>query len=195
MTVAATGLVIGYAASTMIGSSHLRYGLARDFLLPALLTAIVAVTLVTAGLWRLLASRNGRVSPESVLVLLSVAGAVVMVAGAAYARAYGIPRLDGHRLGAVGYTAACEKGVCDVAVDARTTAGDRISIPAASTLTFDCGPGSPDVTVYASSMEGGIRLASCPRPRLAHAWPTVAGLPPGTYELDQAVRVANASPG
>ena len=191
MTVAATGLVIGYAASTMIGSSHLRYGLARDFLLPALLTAVVAVALVTAGLWRLLASPSRRVSPESVIVVLSVVGAVVMVAGAAYARAYGIPRLEDHRLGTVSYTATCANGMCDIAVDARTTRGDRISIPAASTLTFDCGPGSSDITVYASSLEGGIRLTSCPRPRLAHAWPTVAGLPPGTYELEKAVRVAN----
>jgi hypothetical protein len=139
-----------------------------------------------------LSSRRWRVSPESVIVVLSVFGAVVMVAGAAYARAYGIPRLDGRQLGAVSYAASCKNGVCDVSVDARTTKGDPISIPKASTLTFDCGPGSPDVTVYAPNLNGGVRLTSCPRPRLAHAWPTVAGLPPGTYELFKAVRVSNA---
>jgi hypothetical protein len=192
MTVAATGLVLGYAASTMIGSSHLRYGLARDFLLPALLTAVVAVALVTAGLWRLLSSRKWGITPESVMVLLSVVGAVVMVAGAAYARAYGIPRLEGRQLGEVSYVASCKNGVCDVSIDARTTKGDPISIPETSTLTFDCGPGSPDVTVYAPNLDRGLRPTSCPRPRLVHAWPTVAGLPPGAYELRKAVRVSNA---
>jgi hypothetical protein len=192
ITILAGGLVVGYAASTMIGSSHLRYGLARDFLLPALLTAVVAVALVTAGLWRLLSSRRGPVSPESIIVVLSVLGAVVMVAGAAYARAYGIPRLEGRQLGDVSYAASCENGVCNVSIDARTTRGDPISIPQASTLTFDCGPDSPDVTVYAPSPSGGVRLTSCPRPRLVHAWPTVAGLPPGAYELQKAVRVSNA---
>jgi hypothetical protein len=191
MTVAASGLVLGYAASTMIGSSHLRYGLARDFLLPALLTAVVAVALVTAGIWRLLSSRNWGITPESVIVLLSVFGAVVMVAGSAYARAYGIPRLEGRQLGDVSYAASCENGVCDVSIDATTTRGDPIAIPDASTLTFDCGPGSPDVTVYAPSLDAGVRLTSCLRPRLTHAWPTVAGLPPGAYELRKAVRVSN----
>ena len=38
MTIAATGIDVGYAASTMTGSPHLRYGFARDFLLPATLT-------------------------------------------------------------------------------------------------------------------------------------------------------------
>jgi hypothetical protein len=192
MTVAATGLVVGYAASTMIGSSHLRYGLARDFLLPALLTAVVAVALVTAGLWRLLSSRNWGITPESVIVVLSVVGAVVMVGSAAYARAYGIPRLEGRQLGDVSYTASCKDGVCEVSVDARTTKGNPISIPETSTLTFDCGPGSPDVTVYASNLDGGVRVTSCPQPRLTRAWPTVAGLPPGAYELRKAVRVSNA---
>lgn len=194
MTIAATGLVLGYTASTMIGSSHLRYGLARDFLLPALLTAIVAVTLVTGGLWRSLSSRkSGRISPESVVLLLSVVGAVVMVGGAVYARAYGIPRIEGRQLGAVSYTAACRDELCNVSLDARTTGGGSLSIPDSSTLTFRCGQGRPDVTIYASSLSGPIRLtAPCPDARLTEAWPTVAGLPPGAYELHTAVRVSNA---
>ena len=193
MTVAASGLVLGYAASTMIGSSHLRYGLARDFLLPALLTAVVAVTLVSGGLWRLLASRKWRVTPESSFVLLAVVGAVVMVAGAAYARAHGIPRLEGRQLGPVSYTASCNGSVCEVSIDARTTGGDPISIPESSTLTFDCGGGQPDLTIYARRLEGGVQLtSSCPGARLTQAWPTVAGLPPGTFELEKAVRVSNA---
>jgi hypothetical protein len=194
MAIAATGLVLGYTASTMIGSSHLRYGLARDFLLPALLTAIVAVTLVTGGLWGFLSSRkSGRISPESVVVLLSVAGAVVMVGGAAYARAYGIPRIEGRQLGAVSYTAACRDELCNVSLDALTTGGGSLSIPDSSTLTFRCGQGRPNVTIYASSLSGPIRLtAPCPDARLTEAWPTVAGLPPGAYELHKAVRVSNA---
>jgi hypothetical protein len=193
MTVAASGLVLGYAASTMIGSSHLRYGLARDFLLPAALTAVVAVTLVSGALWRFLSSRRWRVSPEASFVLLSVAGAVVMVAGAAYARAYGIPRLEGRQLGAVAYTAACQGSVCDVSIEAKTTSGRPISIPESSTLTFDCAGGRRDVTIYAPRVDDGVRLpSSCPAPRLVEAWPTVAGLPPGAYELHKAVRVANA---
>lgn len=193
MTVAACGLVLGYAASTMIGSSHLRYGLARDFLLPALLTGVVAVALITCGLWQLLSSRTWRLSAESIVVLLSVAGAVVMVAGAAYARAYGIPRIEGSRLGEVEYTASCRREVCEISVAARTTRGDPISIPEPSTLTFDCGEGRPDLTLYSRSLAAGIRLtAPCPNARLVQAWPTVAGLPPGTYELEEAVRVLNA---
>ena len=51
MTIAATGIVLGYASSTLTGPSHLRYGFARDFMLPALLTAIVTVVLGSTGLW------------------------------------------------------------------------------------------------------------------------------------------------
>jgi hypothetical protein len=194
MTTAASGLVLGYAASTMIGSSHLRYGLARDFLLPALLTSVVAVTLVSGGLWRFLSSRpSARVSPESVFVLLSVVGAVAMVAGAVFARAYGIPRIEGRQLGDVTYMASCRGDSCDVSLDARTTGGRAISIPDSSTLTFACGRGRPDLTIYASSLAGRVRLtAACPDARLTEAWPTVAGLPPGAYELHRAVRVSNA---
>jgi hypothetical protein len=189
MTVAASGLVLGYAASTMIGSSHLRYALARDFLLPALLTGIVAVVLVSVGLWRLLEARRWPVSSESVFVVLSVVGAFAMVAVAAYARAEGIPRIEGRKLGQVSYTASCRRDVCDVSVDARTTRGDPISIPEPSTLTFECRGGQPGFTIYARRLAGGVRLTSpCPQARLTHAWPTVMGLPPGSFELS-AVKV------
>ena len=192
MTIAASGLVLGYAASTMIGSSHLRYGLARDFLLPALLTGVVAVVLVSGGLWRLLASRTWRVSSESVFVVVSVVGAFAMVAGAAYARAHGIPRIEGRALGEVSYTASCRRDACDVSIDARTTRGDPIAIPESSTLTFECGGGQPGFTLYARRLAGGVRLTSpCPHARLAHAWPTVMGLPPGSFEL-AAVKVKSA---
>jgi hypothetical protein len=192
MTVAASGLVLGYAASTMIGSSHLRYGLARDFLFPALLTSVVAVTLASGGLWRLLSSRKWRVSPESGFVVLSVVAAFAMVAGVAYARAYGIPRLEGRQLGKVTYTASCRGGICDISVDAKTTHGHPMSIPEPSTLTFECGDNRGGFTIYARSLAGGVRLPSaCPHPALTHAWPTVAGLPPGTYELFKAVQVSN----
>src|SRR5262249_15384703 len=156
-------------------------------------TSVVAVTLVSGGVWRLLASRRARVSPESIVVVLSVIGAVVVVAGTAYARAYGIPRLEGRQLGGVSYTASFRVDVCRISVDARTTEGRPISIPEPSTLTFHCGKGRPDLTIYAQHLAGGVRLpAPCPSARLAQAWPTVAGLPPGIYELVKAVRVLNA---
>ena len=74
MTIAPAGLVLGYAASTMTGPSHLRYGFARDFLLPALLTAIVGVALVSVGLWTpaLASVPRRRLSPEFAFGVLVV---------------------------------------------------------------------------------------------------------------------------
>ena len=113
MTIASTGIVVGYAASTLTGSSHLRYGFARDFLLPALLSGIVGVGLVSAGLWLLLTRRAGRrLSPEFSFVLLAFVGSACAVLVLAYARANGIPRIEGSQLGAVTYTATCRDDTC-----------------------------------------------------------------------------------
>ena len=73
MTIAATGIVVGYAGSTLTGPAHLRYGFARDFVLPALLSAVVAVTLGSVALWYLVARRRvGRgLSPETRFVAVS----------------------------------------------------------------------------------------------------------------------------
>jgi hypothetical protein len=199
MTVAASGIVLGYAASTMTGASHLRYGFARDFLLPALLVAVVAVSLFAIGLWRLL-QRTGRVrvpptsvrlSSETVLVGLALVTAVVLVGGLAVARADGLPRLES-RLGPVEYTATCRGGVCDVRIAARTVSGRPMSIPERSTLTFGCGSDRPRYTVYVERPSEGVAVEpTCRDPRLVSAWPTVMGLPPGSYEL-RAVNVRNA---
>jgi hypothetical protein len=193
MTLAAVGIVLGYAASTMTGSSHLRYGFARDFLLPALLTGIVAAGLASAGLWFVLSrmGRRGRLSPEFGFVVLSVVGAAVLVVGVAFARAHGIPRIESRQLGSVAYTARCGGAACDVSIDAKTTAGHPISIPETSTLTFGCGSARPRFTVYVEKPTHGVRLTrACRAPRLVSAWPTVMGLPPGSYEL-HAVTVKN----
>jgi hypothetical protein len=186
MTVAAVGIVVGYAASTLTGSSHLRYGFARDFLLPALLAGTVSVALVSAGLWLLLSriGRRGPLSPEFGFVVSSVLASAVLVAGIAYARANGIPRIESRALGSVVYSARCGKGACDVSIAAKTRSGDPISIPEASNLTFGCGSVHPRFTMYVSKPVGRVSLTrACPSPRLVSAWPTVMGLPPGSYEL------------
>ena len=108
MTIAATGIVVGYAASTMTGSPHLRYGFARDFLLPALLTGIVAVSLGSAGLW--LALDRGCAAalvprPSSCSSSVAIAGVVLLVAGVAVARDRGLPRFESAQLESVSYTA------------------------------------------------------------------------------------------
>ena len=193
MTIASTGIVVGYAASTLTGSPHLRYGFARDFLLPALLTGIVGVGLVSAGLWLLLARRAGRrLSPEFSFVVLAFVGSACAVVVLAYARANGIPRIEGSQLGAVTYTATCRDDTCRVAIAAETTSGASTSIPPASTLTFGCGSDSAALHGL-RGVAAGWRPRSqtgCASPRLVAAWPTVMGLPPGSYEL-AAVKVRN----
>ena len=123
--------------------------------------------------------------------MLAVVGSACAVVVLAYARANGIPRIEGSQLGAVTYTATCRDDTCRVAIDAETTSGESTSIPPASTLTFGCGSDTPRFSVYAASPEDGVRIAEdCASPRLVAAWPTVMGLPPGSYEL-AAVKVRN----
>lgn len=193
MTIAATGLVVGYAGSTLTGPSHLRYGFARDFVLPALLIAIVAVVLGTRATWRVLdrRGRDGRVSPEGVFVLVSIVLAAGVVAVTTVARSSGLPRLEARHIESVTYTARCSSRECDVRLQATTTAGAALSIPDSSTLTFGCGSERPRFTLYASDLDKAVRLAAtCSEPRLVAAWPTVMGLPPGSFEL-AAVGVRN----
>lgn len=191
MTVASTGLVVGYAASTLTGPSHLRYGFARDFLLPALLTAIVAVVVASKLLWSRLDHRRARMSPEIAFVALAVVTSVAAVAVAVTGRSSGLPRLAASHVGAVTYTADCAGQSCAVRMEATTTSGDPISIPSSSTLTFGCGSDEPRHSVYAGSLERDVRvIGTCEDPRLVAAWPTVMGLPPGAFEL-AAVEVRN----
>jgi hypothetical protein len=194
VTIAASGIVVGYAASTLTGPSHLRYGFARDFLLPALLAAIVAVSIGSIALWRYLDRRDAvrGISPVARFVGLSVVASFLVVAGTAYAYSTGLPRIDGRHITALTYTASCEAATCRVAVAATGRDGGSIRIPEASTLTFGCGSDKPKFTVYVDSLTGGVPLGrTCVDPRLVAAWPTVMGLPPGSPEL-QAVRVRNA---
>ena len=51
MTIAASGLTLGYLASSWASSSALRFGFARDFMLAALLAGIVGVCVLTAWLY------------------------------------------------------------------------------------------------------------------------------------------------
>jgi hypothetical protein len=193
MTIASGGLVIGYAASTLTGPSHLQYGFARDFLLAALLTAIVATALSAGLLWRLLARRRrARVSPEIVFIVATVTAAILVVGVTASARSSGLPRIESRQLDAIVYTARCSDSRCTVQIDATTPGGSAISIPEPSTLTFGCGSDVPRFTVYDDAPTDGVRLREdCPDPRLVAAWPTVMGLPAGSLEL-AAVRVRNA---
>jgi hypothetical protein len=194
MTIASAGIVVGYSASTLTGSPHLRYGFARDFLLPALLMGIAGVALVSAGIWRLLSSRKRErgLSPESLFVVLAFVGSACAVVVLAYARADGIPRIESAQLGTVTYTATCSGDRCGIAMSAETTSGREIAIPQSSTLTFGCGSDVPRFSVYAKNPGDGVRVdETCASPRLVAAWPTAMGLPPGSYEL-AAVEVRNA---
>jgi len=199
-TIAAVGIVLGYAASTMTGSNHLRYGFARDFLLPALLTGLVAAALFGVALWLLLARvgplrippTSVRLSTESVLVLVAFLVSAALVAGTAVVRSEGLPRIESRSLGPVVYTASCAGSACEVEISARTRSGRPLSLPEASTLTFGCGSDRPRYTDYVESLAEPVRVdPTCADPRLVAAWPTVMGLPPGSYEL-AAVGVRNA---
>ena len=191
-TIASAGLVLGYAASTMTGPAHLRYGFARDFLLPALLTGIVAVALISVALWTLLSSRTRRrLSPEFTFGIVAFLGSAFLVVALAYARAEGIPRIESRHIGSVVYDATCGGTDCQVSIAATTSGGRPISIPEVSTLTFGCGSNEARFTVYEKTPTARFALAHpCPDARLVAAWPTVMGLPPGIFEL-AAVKVRN----
>src|SRR5262249_58315116 len=101
------------------------------------------------------------------------------------------PRIESRQLGAVTYVATCRADHCDVTIAARTTAGRSTSIPRSSTLTFECGGTQPRFSLYAQDPTRGVRLTRpCANPRLVAPWPTVMGLPPGSYELG-VVKVRN----
>jgi hypothetical protein len=193
MSLASAALVVGYTSSTLTGPAHLRYGFARDFLLPAFLSGIVAVSLLSAGAWTVLSRRQRRArwSPEFKFVLLSFAASAVLVATFAYARASGIPRIESRHLASVTYTARCDIE-CEISLSAETPGGDRASIPDSSVLTFECRDAEPGFTIYVERLSEGVSLGrACRDPRLIAAWPTVMGLPPGSFEL-AAVGVRNA---
>jgi hypothetical protein len=193
MTIAATGLVVGYASSTLTGPSHLRFGFARDFLLPAVLAAIVAVVLGSVGLWRLLgrSGAEGQPAPRLLFIGTSVAVAVGVVAVTATARTSGLPRIESRHLAEVAFTMRCDGQACEVRLAARTPNGSPISIPQASVLTFRCGNERREFSLYAPRLADVDVAPRCAAPELVAAWPTVMGLPPGSREL-AAIDVRNA---
>ena len=193
LSLASAALVLGYTSSTLTGPAHLRYGFARDFLLPAFLSGIAGVSLLSVGVWALLSRRKrpARWSPEFKFVMLSFVASAALVATFAYARANGIPRIESRHLASVTYTARCDVE-CDVSLVAETPGGATASIPDASVLTFDCRDAGPGFTIYVERLSDGVSLdRTCRGPRLVAAWPTVMGLPPGSFEL-AAVAVRNA---
>lgn len=200
MTIAASGLALGYVASPWASSTALKYGFARDFLLPSLLTGVVAVCVVFVGLHRALVRKGGvrlpatrrQLSPGGASVLIAVVGSAALVTGLIAARVDGLPRLEGRHLGAIEYTADCRDGTCDVQIEAVTVTGKPISIPKASLLTFGCAESKPRFTLHVPDPTEGFALTqTCREPRLVAAWPTVMGVPPNSSVL-RVVNVVNA---
>jgi hypothetical protein len=193
MIVASVGIALGYVAATIAGSAHLRYGYAREFILPALLAAIVGVSLVSCALWWLLSRERRRriLSPEMGFVALTALASVAVVAVTAHARSAGLPRLEGRHLADLSYVASCASNRCRVDIEAVNPRGKPVEIPRRSTLTFGCGSARPAFTVYVEDPTHGVVIErTCTAPRLVAAWPLVMGLPPGSPEL-AAVTIRN----
>ena len=126
----------------------------------------------------MISRRQGKISAESLFVVLSVVGAAVVITGTTYARAHGIPRLEARQLGEVAYTASCRVDRCEVSLEAKTTRGGPISIPETSTLTFECGDDTPRFTIFAASLSGDIALnRRCPTRASSRRGPRSPGCP------------------
>jgi hypothetical protein len=199
MTTAASGLTIGYLASTWSSSSALRFGFARDFLFPSLLSGVVAISLAFVGLYVAVARRGEvrlpvtrvRLSPSGASGAAAVVGALVLMVCVVASRQYGLPRLSGHHLGTLEYTARCGESACTVRINALTPSERPISIPRASLLTFGCGSDEPRFTLRVQDPSEEFPIArGCDRPRLVAAWPTVMGVPPNSSVL-RVVEVTN----
>ena len=133
-----------------------------------------------------------RISAAAVFVVLTVVSSIALVSVVALARAEGLPRIESRQLGEIAYVATCDGGTCNVELQATTVSGGPISISERSTLTFGCGSDAPRFTRYVERPSAGVRIPeTCRDPRLVAAWPTIMGLPPGSYELGF-VQVANA---
>jgi hypothetical protein len=193
MTIASIGIALGYVAATIAGSAHLRYGFAREFMLPALLAAVVAVSLGACALWWLLAHERRRRMPSAEMgfVVFAALVSVAVVAVTAHARSAGLPRLEGRHLADLSYVASCVSNRCRVDIAAVNPRGEPVEIPRRSTLTFGCGSARPAFTVYVEDPTRGVVIQdTCASPRLVAAWPLVMGLPPGSAEL-AAVTIRN----
>ena len=192
MTVAATGLTLGYVASSLTGPSHLRYGFARDFLLASLLAAVVIVVLACIAGWHLVARRRGGLlSPDAAFVVAAVVSAVLVVVGVTYAQVSRPSPVRKQTSRKSRLHGELRRGRVRRSGGGHGSGRTPIDIPGASTLTFGCGSDEPSFTLYVPSLTAGVRVPSeCQSPRLVAGWPTVMGLPPGSFEL-AAVDVRN----
>ncbi len=200
MTIAASGLVLGYLASTWASSSALRFGFARDFMLASLLAGIVGVCLLTAWIYRAVLRRGSlripgtsrMLSPSRSCLAAAAVGTLVLMTGVVVARTYGLPRIDSRHLATLEYSATCAPDTCRVAIAATNDRGESVDLPTTSLLTFGCGSDEPRFTVHAPDPADGVAIpATCADPRLVAAWPTIMGVPPSSDVL-RAVGVSNA---
>ena len=200
MTIAASGLTLGYLASSWASSSALRFGFARDFMLAALLAGIVGVCVLTAWLYGAVSRRGEvripgtqrRLSPARSCVVAAGVGTLVLMTAVVVARTYGLPQVDGRHLASLEYRATCAAATCRIEIDARNPAGESVAIPSTSLLTFGCGSDEPSFTLHVPDPARGVSMpTSCVDPRLVAAWPTVMGVPPSSDVL-RAVGVSNA---
>ena len=200
MTIAACGLVFGYLASPWASSTGLRYGFARDFMLPALLAAMVAVCVSLTWLYGAVLRRGAlrvpgtrrALSPTRACVAATAVGAVVLAVGVVVTRTYGLPRIDSRHLATLEYTATCAPESCTVAIAATNDEGASVAIPQTSLLTFGCGSNEPSFTLYVEDPAEDVAVpGSCADPRLVSAWPTIMGDPPNSRVL-RVVAVSNA---
>jgi hypothetical protein len=200
LTIAASGLVLGYLASSWASSSALRFGFARDFMLAALLAGVVGVCVLTAWLYGAVLRRgevrapgtSRRLSPARACVVATGLGTLVLMTCVVVARTYGLPQLDGQHLATLEYRATCAPTDCRIEIEARNPDGGNVTIPSTSLLTFGCGSDEPSFTLHVPDPARGVAIpSSCADPRLVAAWPTVMGVPPSSDVL-RAVAVSNA---
>jgi hypothetical protein len=184
LTVVATGLTLGYVASPWSSSTALRFGFARDFLLPFFLAGVVATVLVFAGVAAL--SRRGtlRLSPGAASAAIAVLAAALLIPGTIVARTAGLPRLESRHLATLEYSASCNGRRCSVEIAAANPRGEGVTLPGASLLTVGCGSDEPRFTVRVEDPPDGFDIpATCSDPRLVAAWPAVMGVPPNSAVL------------
>ena len=199
LTIAASGLTLGYLASTWASSSALRFGFARDFMLASLLAGTAGVCVLAAWLYRAALGRGSlripstsyALSPSRTCVAAAAIGTLVLMTGVVVARTYGLPRVESRHLASLEYTATCSPETCRVEIAATNDDGVAVALPKTSLLTFGCGSNEPRLTVHVPDPARGVSIpATCEDPRLVAAWPTIMGVPPSSDVL-RAVAVSN----
>ena len=179
---------------------RLRFGFARDFLLPFLLTGVVVVTLGFAALHRFVTRREpapdagvpggapylGRGGGERCRARGGNGRRAGLRPAAARQPALRDPRVPGGR-------ATVRR--CAVEVVAANPSGNEFSVPGASLLTFGCGSDEPRLSIHVPDPGGEFDVpATCSEPRLVAAWPATMGVPPNSAVL-RSVDVTNSTAG